>query len=176
MRGNVHAVTKTRHCSVFASSPFWTFAFLLHFLCRLWAFYMKNEIVQIFHIPISSRPMLLHTHLSSLQDAAASVGCKQARGSWAEEPCPQTTERRDGQKLFGRANGETCLCVSCALIQRFGPCCVQPQHCTAPCVMPKHLRCFSGFVNWSIAWLFTDRASNSVASLYLVKQSSSQAV
>lgn len=44
---------------------FWTFAFVLHFLCQCWAFYMKNEIGMWNIWTISSRPMLLHTHLSS---------------------------------------------------------------------------------------------------------------
>lgn len=48
------------------SSPLLLFGcLLLHSLCLCWAFYTKNEIVKIFHIPISSHPMLLHTHLSS---------------------------------------------------------------------------------------------------------------
>lgn len=112
-----------------------------------------------------------------LQDAAASVGCKQAKGSLAKEPCPQTTEQRDRQTLSGRANGGTCLSASCALTQRFAPCCVQPQHCTALCVIPQASPMLLwSTANWSIAWLFTERASNSGASLYLVKQLSSQAV
>lgn len=42
-----------------------TFTFMLHFGCWHWALYTKRKIAQIFYIPISSRLMLLHTHLSS---------------------------------------------------------------------------------------------------------------
>lgn len=68
-------------------------------------------------------PDCCYTPSSPLQDAAASAGCEQPRGSWAEEPWaalspPQITERRDRQKHFLAWLTSS---ASCAVMVGFAP-------------------------------------------------------
>lgn len=65
---------------------------MLHFWCWRWALYTKTEIAQIFYIPISSRLMLLHTHLSS-----PGRSCLCWTRTAKREPRSQTCGCSDGQ-------------------------------------------------------------------------------
>lgn len=241
---------------------------MLHFWCWRWALYTKTEIAQIFYIPISSRLMLLHTHLSSpgcsclcwtrtakreprSQPAAVAMvsqtlplavtllpapsrcpcsalpECHQtntykpnccpfaahmylAPSCTASSPSPSAegadttaaTHHQSHQQMLVipgtplglawaiapdyRAEGQTatfCQCYQwdlpliaapCALMLRFASCGIQPQHCSAPCVMPRAVHPsalwqFTGAANSGNACLFSELASSFVATLYLAK-------
>lgn len=97
--------------------------FCAAFLVLTWSF--LHDKWNSSNIPHSYQqlPNCCYTPSSPLQDAAASAGCEQPRGSWAEElwaalSRPQITEQRDRKKRF--LAGLTSS-TSCAVMVGFAP-------------------------------------------------------
>lgn len=92
------------------------------------------------------------------------------------KPLLRIAEQKDRQQTFCQSYwwDLPLRCTSCALMLWFASCGIQPQHCPAPCVMPRALHPsavwrFTGAANLGNAWLFSELACSFAATPYLAK-------